>query len=74
MKKGQHSLVGSVALKAPTELLYGSYVCYTISQRCTAPRIAIPSRTNTVDAAVQLQSALLKLSLHPDVHLFKHAV
>lgn len=39
-----------------------------------APRIAIPSRTNTVDAAVQLPSALLKLSLHPDVHLFKNAV
>ena len=58
-KKGQHSLVKSVTLKAPTELLYDSLVCYTISQRCTAPRIAIPSRTNTVDAAVQLHSALL---------------
>lgn len=58
-KKGQHSLVESVALKAPAELLYDSYVCYTISQRCTAPRIAIPSRTSTVDAAVQLSSAVL---------------
>lgn len=58
-KKEQHSLVESVALKAPAELLCDSYVCYTISQRCTAPRIAIPSRTSTVDAAVQLSSAVL---------------
>ena len=29
MKKGQHSLVESVALKAPKELLYYSYVLYT---------------------------------------------
>lgn len=73
-EKGQHSLVESVALKALVELLYGCYVCYTISQRSTAPRIAIPSRRSTVDAAVQLSSALLKLSLHPDVHLFKYAI
>lgn len=29
MKKGQHSLVESVALKAPKELLYYNYVPYT---------------------------------------------
>lgn len=29
MKKGRHSLVESVALKAPKELLYYSYVLYT---------------------------------------------
>ena len=29
MKKGQHSLVESVTLKAPKELLYYSYVLYT---------------------------------------------
>ena len=74
MKKGQHSLVESVTLKAPVKLLYDSSVCYIISQRCTAPRITIPSRTNTMNAAAQLPSALLKLSLHSDVHLFKHAV
>lgn len=29
MKKGEHSLVESIALKAPKELLYYSYVLYT---------------------------------------------
>lgn len=29
MKKGQHSLVESIALKAPKELLHYSYVLYT---------------------------------------------
>lgn len=75
MKKGRHSLVESVALKAPVELLYDT-------RYGTPPSIDVQRRGCGDSATVAVagleephsQTRYVHVEpLHLDVHLFKHA-
>lgn len=74
IQKGNTLLSKASPLKLPQSFcMIARYA--TPSRRDAQHRESLfPAEQTPVDAAVQLQSALLKLSLHPDVHLFKHAV